>query len=303
MTAKPVAAQDWSILAGLVVAWGSSFALTKIAVSHLDPAWVAGLRLAIAAVILLAVAATRGDLPKATRQHWRKFTWLGFIGHALPFFLISWGTLFVPSGVSGLLMGAIPLILIVMAHYTLPDEPLTLPKALGFLLGFLGIAVLLNPDDLKNFSLSGGALMGEIAIIVACLCYAIHSVSARRMGFEAPLTQASGVMTAGAAFAIALALARAPHGLADQPAPVWWAVLGLGILPTAIATLLMYRALERVGASFVSTSNYLVPLYAVLFGWAVLGEALSWRLVAALAFILTGIAVSRLTFASKSPAL
>ena len=61
----------------------------------------------------------------------------------------------------------------------------------------------------------------------------------------------------------------------------------------------MYRALERVGASFVSTSNYLVPVYAVVFGWMVLGEPLSWRLVAALAFILTGIAASRLSFAAK----
>ena len=299
MSNKTVTAQDWLLLAGLVVAWGSSFALTKIAVTHLDPAWVTGLRLAIAAVILLAVAAARGQLPRARWPQWRKFSWLGFIGHAVPFFLISWGTHFVPSGISGLLMGTIPLILIVMAHYTLPDDPLTRPKAAGFVLGFIGIAILLNPDDLKNFSFSGGALMGEIAIIAACLCYAVHSVSARRMGFEKPLTQGSGVMTAGALFAVALALARAPRGLMDQPASVWWSVLGLGVLPTAIATLLMYRALERVGASFVSTSNYLVPVYAVVFGWMVLGEPLSWRLVAALAFILTGIAASRLSFAAN----
>ena len=299
MTQKVISPLDWLTLAGLVIAWGSSFALTKIAVAHFDPAWVAALRLAIAALILLAVAAARHTLPRRDWSQWRKFLWLGLIGHAVPFFLISWGTGFVPSGVSGLLMGAIPLILIIMAHYTLPDEPLTRAKALGFVLGFIGIACLLNPDDLKNFSLSGGALMGEIAIIVACICYAIHSVSARRLGFEAPLAQASGVMVSGAAFATALALAHAPHGLSDQPASVWWAVIGLGILPTAIATLLMYRALERVGASFVSTSNYLVPVYAVVFGWLVLGEALDWRILAALAFILTGIAVSRLAFTAR----
>jgi drug/metabolite transporter (DMT)-like permease len=79
-----------------------------------------------------------------------------------------------------------------------------------------------------------------------------------------------------------------------KPPVAYWAVAGLGILPTAIATLLMYRLMARIGPSFVAYSNYLVPVYALLLGAAALGEPLNWNIAAALALILTGIAVSRM---------
>ena len=110
-----------------------------VAVNHLDAAWVMALRLAIGAFLLVPYSLVAGQSLRAPAAVWAKFSWLGFIGHALPFFLISWGTFHVSSGVSGLLMAAIPLFIIVLAHFFLPDEPLTLPKTVGFLLGFVEI--------------------------------------------------------------------------------------------------------------------------------------------------------------------
>jgi drug/metabolite transporter (DMT)-like permease len=285
---------DWVILAGLVVAWGSSFAMTKIAVGHFDAAWVMALRLTIAAGILVPYAIASGHSLAAPRAVWAKFWWLGFAGHAAPFFLISWGTRFVSSGVSGLLMGAVPLFLVVLAHLFLPDERLTVPKSAGFLMGFAGILLLIGPDALFGFALSGDALWGEIAILAGCLCYAVHGVTAKRLGFEQPVKQTAAVCAAAAAMGLVFAVSVSPYGLADQPATAWWAILGLGILPTAFATLLMYRLMSRIGPSFVAYSNYLVPVYAVLLGAAVLGETLNWTIAAALALIIAGIAVSRM---------
>ncbi|HLF21816.1 MAG TPA: EamA family transporter, partial [Aestuariivirga sp.] len=74
----------------------------------------------------------------------------------------------------------------------------------------------------------------------------------------------------------------------------YWSVLGLGILPTAIATLMMYQLMAHIGPSFVAYSNYLVPLYALLLGAAAMGEQLHWNVVAALVLVLAGIAVSRM---------
>jgi drug/metabolite transporter (DMT)-like permease len=93
---------------------------------------------------------------------------------------------------------------------------------------------------------------------------------------------------------VAFATAVSPHGLYNKPQIAFWAVAGLGVLPTALATLLMYRLMERIGPSFVAYSNYLVPVYAVLLGAAVLGETLEWNVLAALLLILAGIAVSRM---------
>ncbi|MCX7347054.1 MAG: DMT family transporter [Alphaproteobacteria bacterium] len=290
---------DWLILALLVVAWGSSFAMTKIAVAHLDAAWIMALRLSIAALILVPYAWSCGETLRAPTKTWRKFSLLALIGHAAPFFLITWGTQFVASGVSGLLMGAIPLFLVVLAHFFLPGEPLTLPKSAGFLLGFAGIVVLIGPEALFTLSLSGEELMGEAAILLACLCYAVHGIAAKRMGIEDPVKQTASVCLAAALMGLVFAGATNPSGLHGVAPVAVWSVIGLGVLPTAIATLLMYHLIHRTGPSFVAYSNYLVPVYAVLLGALLLGEALNWNVALALALILLGIAVSRWQSAAK----
>jgi drug/metabolite transporter (DMT)-like permease len=291
---KQASTLDWSILTGLVVAWGSSFAMTKVAVTHLDAAWIMALRLSVAGLVLAPYAMLSGESFFASRAVWRKFTWLALIGHAAPFFLITWGTHYVSSGISGLLMGAVPLFLVVLAHFFLDDEPLTVPKSAGFLLGFIGIVVLIGPGKLLNLSMSGEALWGELAILAGCLCYAVHGVTAKRLGFENPLKQSASVCIAAAVMGLAFAVSVSPTGLLGKPQIAYWAVIGLGLLPTAFATLLMYRLMNRMGPSFVAYSNYLVPVYAVLFGALTLGEELSWNILAALLLILAGIAISRL---------
>ena len=137
-------------------------------------------------------------------------------------------------------------------------------------------------------------MRGELAILAGCVCYAVHAVSAKRLGFEHPVKQTAAVCAAAAVMGLAFALIVSPAGLLGKPQIAYWAVAGLGILPTAIATLMMYRLMARIGPSFVAYSNYLVPVYALLLGAAALGEPLRWNVAAALALILAGIAVSRM---------
>lgn len=267
--------------------------MTKIAVRHLGPEWVAALRLSVASIVLLPLAYMKNQSPAASPTKWLKFAWLGLIGNSLPFFLITWGTQFVSSGISGLLMGSIPLMIVATAHFFLPNENLSVPKLLGFILGFIGLIILLEPKNVANFAGEGDALIGELAIILGCVCYVIHSISAKRLGFEQPLRQSSGVLFCAAIFSVLFALIRDPSGLQNVALPGYVASLGLGIFPTAIATVLMYIAIDRAGPSFVSMSNYLVPVFAIGLGAIALGENLEWKIVLALAFILVGIAVSR----------
>jgi drug/metabolite transporter (DMT)-like permease len=285
---------DWLFLAALVVAWGSSFAMSKIAVAHLDASWVMALRLAVAALILVPYAYASGHALHTAGTAWRKFTWLGLIGHALPFFLVTWGMHFVSSGVAGLLMGAIPLFVIVLAHFTVPGEGLTLAKSLGFLLGFAGIVVLIGPDSLTSRSLGGPELMGELAVLAGCLCYAVHAITAKRMGLEHPVKQTAAVCAAAAIMGLAFAGVASPDGLQAVPLAAFIAVAGLGAVPTALASLLLYKILDRRGPSFAAYSNYLVPLFAILAGAVALGEPLGLNMIVALALILSGIGVSRI---------
>lgn len=286
--------KDWIALIVLVMTWGSSFAMTKIAVASMDPAWVMALRLSVAGIFLAFVMLlTRREWPRG-RELWLWFAGLGLIGHAIPFFLVSWGTQFISSGLSGVLMGAIPLFVIVLAHFFLPDEKLTRMKAIGFVVGFVGLMIVLGPEKLLRFEGQGMALVGEIAIIFSCFCYATHSLLARRIPFHGPVEQATAVCLSGGAMGVIFAALYAPHGLDQATTLAFLCVIGLGIVPTAIATLLVYVIVRSAGASFVSYSNYLVPVYALGLGAILLGESLTINVGIGLVLILAGIAASRM---------
>ncbi len=286
---------DWLILIVLVAVWGASFAMSKHAIAHLDASWVMALRLAVAALVLVPYALLSGAGITASAAAWGKYAWLALIGYAVPFFIITWGMYFVTSGVAGLLMASIPLFLVVLAHFTLADERLNLPKSIGFLLGFFGIIVLIGPEAVFTFSLSGDELKGELAILLGCLCYAVHGVSAKRLGFDHPVKQSAAVCLLAALMGLAFAVVYRPDGLSNVPLSGYMAVVGLGLFPTAIATLLAYRLMARAGPSFVSYSNYLVPIFAVLLGAVLLHEKLGWNILGALVLVLSGIAISRIT--------
>jgi drug/metabolite transporter (DMT)-like permease len=219
---------------------------------------------------------------------------LGLIGHAVPFFLISWGTQFISSGLSGVLMGSIPLFVVVFAHIFLPDERLTRMKTLGFLIGFVGLMIVLGPEKLLRFESQGMALVGEIAILIACICYAVHSLLARRIPFQGPVVQAAAVCLSGGLMGLIFASLYAPQGLGHATPLAYLCVIGLGIVPTAISTLLVYAIVRSAGVSFVAYSNYLVPVYALGLGAVVLGETLTVNVGFGLLLILLGITASRM---------
>jgi drug/metabolite transporter (DMT)-like permease len=287
-------AKDWLTLTALVMAWGSSFVMTKVAVASIDPAWVMALRLLIGGMFLaIIVTLTHRQWP-SERRLWMWFGGLGLVGHAIPFFLISWGTQFISSGLSGALMGAIPLFVIVLAHIFLPDERLTPMKTLGFVIGFVGLMIVLGPEKLLHFEGQGMALVGEFAVLLSCVSYAVHALLARRIPFQRPMEQAAAVCLSGGVMGTVFASLYAPQGLASATPLAYLCVVGLGILPTATATMLVYAIVRSAGVSFVAYSNYLVPVYALGLGAILLGETLNANVGFGLVLILAGIAGSRI---------
>jgi drug/metabolite transporter (DMT)-like permease len=114
------------------------------------------------------------------------------------------------------------------------------------------------------------------------------------MGVEHPVRQTAAVCLTGAVMGVAAALAVDPGGLSGKPAEAYLAVFGLGLLPTALASVLSYWLVARVGPSFVAYANYLVPAFALVLGAIALHEPLNSSIAIALALILGGIAVSRM---------
>jgi drug/metabolite transporter (DMT)-like permease len=196
-------------------------------------------------------------------------------------------------------MGAIPLFMVAAAHIFLPNDRLTIPRAIGFLFGFAGIAVLMGEDAMRGLSVSGEELIGELAVVLGCLLYVAHGIGAKRFGVQEPIRQTALICAIAAVIGVALAAIVSPERLAGIPAKAWLATFGLGLIPTAFASVVMYVLIERAGPTFTTLSNYLVPIFAVLLGAALFGEPLETNVLLSLALVLAGIGISRLRLSGR----
>ena len=289
-----VTAFDWFLFAILVVCWGTTFAMSKVALQHVTPDWIAAARLMEGAAVLLAATAVQRAPVPFDRTFLARYLWLGLIGNAAPFFIITWGMQSITSGVAGLLMGTIPLIIIIMAHFALPGERLTLPRTAGFILGFSGIITLMGPENLFNIKAHGEELKGELAVVLGCLMYGVNAISAKRMKLPGTIGVSAGVLAAGAVLATAAAAVQSPFLIPQAPLSSWLAMIGLGLFPTGLATVVWFKAMERTSPTFITMSNYLVPVFALGFGALMLGEHVGWNVLVALLLVLAGIFVSRI---------
>ncbi len=288
----------WILLLALVAMWGSSFMLTKVAVSALSPSSVVAGRVVIATVILgIAMVFLGRRLPRWGR-HWVFFIAMAVMGNCLPFWLISWGQRGIDSGLAGILMAVMPLATLVLAHVFVEGERLTAARAAGFATGFAGVVVLIGPEAVMEVAGAGSHLLSELAVLGGALCYAVATIIARRRPDSDALVAATGVAIAASVIMapMAMASAAAAGGPLESPVPAasLAAVAILGVVSTALATVVYFKLIALAGPSFLSLINYLIPLWAVLVGMAVLDERPDWTALAALALVLLGIALSEL---------
>jgi len=215
------------------------------------------------------------------------------VGNAAPFFLISWGQVVVDSAVAGVLMAAMPLATILLAHFFVESEPLRVPTVVGFAIGFVGIVVLVGPPALGRLGQTGSIAIRQAAILLGAICYACNAIIARRLEPTPPLVVATLTMALAAALTLPVALVlERPWTLDLAPASLV-AVAHLGIVATALAMTLFYRAIASAGATFMALANYLIPIVAVVAGVVLLGEEPSWNLYVALGLVLGGIGIER----------
>ncbi len=290
----PPSAFAWFLLGFLGLIWGGSFLGVEVALSGFGPLTVAALRIGVGAVIILCAAfATGVGLPdwrnKTGRKIWLHAFGLGMLANTLPFALLSWGQQQVTSGFAGITMACVPLLVLPLAHFLVPGDRLTPRKTLGFALGFVGVVILIGPASILG---GDSAALARLACITAAGCYACGSIVTRRAP-PAPLLSFSAAALFWAA-AISLPLALAVEGVPEVP--TLGPLLGiayLGLLPTALATLLLVYVIKIAGPSFLSLVNYQVPIWATLLGALFLAEPVPPQLIFALALILAGMVIAQ----------
>ncbi len=280
---------DWALLLTLSVLWGGAFFFSKIALSELPPLSVVLARVSIAALALFVyLRLSRQPIP-ADANTWTAFFGMGLLNNLIPFTLLFWGQTQIASGLASILNATTPIFSILVAHVLTSDEGITRNKLAGIALGFLGVAVLMAGHGAKT---EGIPLLPLIACLGAALSYGFAGVFGRRfrrMGIS-PATSAFGQVTATTLMMIpVVALVDTPWHLPMPGMTTVGALLGLGLLSTALAYILFFRILAVGGAINSSLVTLLIPVSAILLGYLFLGERLASNHFAGMGLIALGL--------------
>ena len=285
--------KQWGAFALLGLVWGSSFLWIKIAVQEAGPFTVVAFRLLFGLAGLLVVLRLQKQRLPRDRRILLAYLFLGIFNTALPFTLITWGEIHINSSLASILNGTVPLFTIVIAHFALPDDKITLPKLAGLFVGFIGIVVLVS-RDLNPGSLSG-SLWGQIAVIAAAISYATGiTFSRRNLRNQPPVVQSfTSLLFADAIMWLVTPLVERPLAL-PSTALGWFAIAWLGLLGSCLAYLLFFYLINSWGPTRASVVTYVFPVVGLLLGIIFLREAVDWRLLAGSALIVGGILVVNL---------
>jgi drug/metabolite transporter (DMT)-like permease len=281
--------KHWIVFILLGLIWSTSFLWIKIGVQEIGPMALVSFRVLFGAITAIAIALYQKVQWPRDGKTWKNFAILGPTSLAIPYFLISWGERTIDSAVASILNATVPLFTIVIAHFWLNDDRITLEKALGLLVGFGGVVVLLSNDSSPG---THNSVLGQGAVILAAIFYAWTAVYARRATQHvtglargaAPLITATIFMWLIAPFV------EEPFQIPTLPL-TWVAAVWLGILGTGLAMLMFYYLIHEIGPTRATLVTYLFPLGGVVFGIIFLGEYLSWQLLAGTFLILGSLVV------------
>ncbi len=272
----------------LAAIWGASFMFIKVMLAEMGPVAIAWLRLLGGAVLVLALAFARGARWPASRGYWLDTVVVAVLASAVPLVLIPWGERSISSQLAGLLNGAMPLWTALLATAFLPAERMDGSRVLGLGLGFAGVLVVIGPDVLHP---GAASTQGALAVVLATVGYAANAVWIRRRMLGEDSTLLAGTQN------LLAALLLTPLLLAVEPVPdlpslsarVLLASAALALLSSGVAYVIYYWLLTTLEATQASLVTYLIPLFALTWGAAVLDEALPLATLPGLALIAGGV--------------
>ena len=291
---------SWVILVLLGAIWGASYMLIKIGVAEIPPFTFVEGRTLIAAIALLIVLRLRGGALPRTRREWLPLIAMGIFNGVIPYTLITWGELYISSGLAAILTAAMPIFTVILAHYLTHDEKLSAPKILGIFVGFVGVAVLFLEELLRGLQME---FWGQLAVVLAALSYAIATLVARRfLRGVSHVVAAAGQLGSSAVWMLPLSLAfDHPWALRPSLAAIGSLVI-LALLGTAFAYILYYWLVENAGATRTALAVYIIPIAGVVWGALFLAEPLRFDAMVGLVLIIAGIGlVNRSGVPTRAP--
>jgi drug/metabolite transporter (DMT)-like permease len=277
----------WAQLLALAALWGAVYPLNEIILRELSPVLVVLGRVFLAAGMLVPVAVRGGSL-RNLWKHPRAIVETALVQSTVPLLLLTLGQQYVPSGIAGILIGAQPLFVALLAMRFDPAErPAGWAGGIGIMLGLMGLVLLFGIE------LRGGwhAFVGGALVLAAALSYAAGSIMIHKRHVDAPPVgvATSAMLVTAVAMAIP-AVASLPNRMPG--AEVVGALAILGVFCTGLPLVVFYSLISDTGPARAALAFFLSPAFAVAFGAILLDETLTTSVVAGLIAIVAGSALA-----------
>jgi drug/metabolite transporter (DMT)-like permease len=277
-----VAIVDLAALLVLAAIWGGSFIFMRFLAPLLGPVTTTGGRVLIAGLVLWAVYGATG-FRLEWRRNWRRYLVLGVLNSGIPFTLYAFAALHIPASLSVVLNALAPMFGAVFSAIWLADR-LTWRKLAGLGLGVLGVSLV---SSLDRVSTSPLALAGLAACVLATICYGLSTVYIRKRAMDVKPRALAGGSQLMAGLVFLPLMASIPPRAAPGPLVIGVEV-AFGVLCSAVAFLLYYRLVARVGPTKTLLVTLLMPAFGMLWGFLILGERITWVRLLGAAVILAG---------------
>ena len=276
---------DLSLLILLAVIWGSSFFNIKIATYSYDPITLALVRVIFASIPLLILCKLSGIKIEAFSKHWNWYALIGLCNIAIPFVLIAIGTSKINSYLAAILMSTTPLSGSILAHFFTKDEKLSYLKSLGVLIGFSGIILLFFDKVIIN---SENFIYALITILGSTF-YCIGGLLTLKLKNKKNENVTTSTTLWSVIFLFPFSLILETPWNSSPTLASTLSLVYLGVIATGLAWLIRFRILTVNGLVFQTQVAYLIPIFGIIFGYFLMDEIITWKVIVSLVVILIGI--------------
>ena len=271
------------VLLGLI--WGSSFFNIKIATYSYEPITLALVRVIFASVPLIILCKLKNIKIEAFSKEWRSYALIGLCNIAIPFILIAIGTSKINSYLAAMLMSTTPLSGTILAHFFTKNEKINILKVIGILIGFSGILFLFLDKIIINESNYIFALI----TILGSTFYSIGGILTIQIKNKGNENVTTSTTIWSLIFLFPMALILEKPWLAEPTLESTLSLFYLGIVATGLAWLIRFRILSVNGLVFQTQVAYLIPIFGIFFGYFLMDEVITWRVLISLSIIIIGI--------------
>jgi drug/metabolite transporter (DMT)-like permease len=281
----------WAAFAVVCLVWGTTYLFIRIALETIPPLLLTGTRFTLAGLIMLAIAKLRGDALPRDGRTLANLALIGFLMVGVGNLAVVWAEQWVPSGLAALFVATAPFWMAIVEAFRTGGERVDRRGAIGMLIGFGGVALLVTPRG-SGVGVSLPFILGALAIQVGSLAWQVGSAHGKYNVRHVPLMVSAALqMLFGGLIVGAAGLATGEASRFTLTPRTLGALAYLTIFGSILAYSAYVFALAHMRTTHSSLYAYVNPVVAVFLGWLILDEPLTMTSVVAMVVILGGVAL------------